>query len=39
MIGHNLAAYLEDDCRLFQRALAGEDVVAPSVMAHHALHA
>lgn len=29
MVGAGLIAYLHDDCPLFERALAGEDVVAP----------
>ena len=32
MVGPSLLDYLEDDWRLFQRAIAGEDVVAPSAI-------
>ena len=39
MIGPDLVAVLDADCRLFERALDGEDVVAPSVVPHHAVSA
>ena len=32
MVGQGLLNYLDDDWRLFQRAIAGEDVVAPSAI-------
>lgn len=32
MLGHGLVDYLRGDCALFERAIGGEDVVAPSAI-------
>lgn len=36
MIGRGLLDYLETDCALFERAIGGEDVVAPSAVTRRA---
>lgn len=36
MIGRGLLDYLETDCALFERAISGEDVVAPSAVSRRA---